>query len=300
MYVTPLPDKSGFSLVELAIVLVILGLLVGGVLSGQALIRSATIRSQLVQIDQIVAGARTFREKYFYYPGDLTSSVTTLPGGTTRQCWDGNGPGDGDGIIEMSSGTIAGESSFFWADITTSGMLAGKYTAIYPGVGCNPGANLGAVNGSALAEYFPPSKLGGSLYLYVWSNGVAPQIWVGGGSDGFNYITIAEPVNFCGYNGCGTFNSNPTVTVADAYAMDMKKDDGMPQTGGVLAAYFNGFGAWAGTAGLFGSNHLPNTTATAGSATTCYDNDGVGGTKHHYSIGQNNGEGKNCAVSFKF
>ena len=54
----------GFSLVELSIVLVILGLLVGGVLGGQALIRSSEIRSLIVDKDKYITAVQTFKNKY--------------------------------------------------------------------------------------------------------------------------------------------------------------------------------------------------------------------------------------------
>lgn len=291
-------DKYGFSLVELSIVLVILGLLVGGILSGKSLIRAATVRAQLAQVHQVVTSARTFREKYLNYPGDLVATLTTLPGGASRVCWDGQGGGNGDGLISLGPGA-GGEASLFWNDLTTVGMFPGKYAYIFPSGGCAPGSNLGLQTGSAIDTYLPAAKLGNGLYLYIWSNGVTPQIWAGSGSDGFNYITIAAP-QVCGVNSCGTFKSTATVKVMDAYSMDAKMDDGYPQTGSVLASYFNDFGAWAGTPGGFGSNHLPNTIATAGSPTTCYDNDNAAGTRHHYSVAQDNGEGANCAISFRF
>lgn len=262
----PLP--KGFSLVELSIVLVILGLLVGGILSGKSLIRSAMIRAQIVQIDQVVTAAQTFRDKYFSYPGDLPT-MTSLPGGPSRQCWDGTGLGNGDGLITMSYNTVAGEASLFWVDLSVAGLLPGKYTYIFPSNNCTPGYNFALVTGTAVADYIPPAKLGENLSLYVWEGGVSPQIWTGRGNSG-NYITISQP-RLCGYNGCGELQSQPTIRVADAYAIDMKKDDGKPQTGSVLAAHFNGIGAWVGQTGAYGSNDKPNTNAAAASPTSCYD-----------------------------
>ena len=63
--------RDGFTLIELSIVLVIVGLLVGGVLVGQDLIRAAKIRSQIGQIEQFTLASQAFRLKYDSKPGDM-------------------------------------------------------------------------------------------------------------------------------------------------------------------------------------------------------------------------------------
>jgi len=62
---TTILRTRGFSLVELAIVLVILGLLVGGVLTGRVLIRASELRTVTTQYQGNVTAARSFRDKYF-------------------------------------------------------------------------------------------------------------------------------------------------------------------------------------------------------------------------------------------
>jgi prepilin-type N-terminal cleavage/methylation domain-containing protein len=62
--------KKGFTLVELSIVLVILGLLAGGVLAGQSLIRAAELRSVTTQLEQYSTAIYAFRDRYFAIPGD--------------------------------------------------------------------------------------------------------------------------------------------------------------------------------------------------------------------------------------
>ena len=64
-------DQRGFTLVELSIVLVILGLLVGGVLSGQSLIRAAELRAVSTEHSKFVTAMNSFRDKYFAAPGDM-------------------------------------------------------------------------------------------------------------------------------------------------------------------------------------------------------------------------------------
>src|SRR6478736_3210874 len=97
--------RKGFSLVELSIVLVILGLLTGGILAGQSLIRAAELRAVGTEYGRYATATQTFRDKYLALPGDfkdatrfwnrlnsnadcVTSSSTTV--GSPGVC-DGNG-----------------------------------------------------------------------------------------------------------------------------------------------------------------------------------------------------------------
>ena len=66
--------RSAFSLVELSIVLVILGLLTGGILSGQSLIRAAELRSVTTEYSRYTAATYSFRDKYFALPGDMSNA----------------------------------------------------------------------------------------------------------------------------------------------------------------------------------------------------------------------------------
>ena len=64
-----------FSLVELSIVLVILGLLTGGILAGQSLIRAAELRAVTTEYQRYVAAVQTFRDKYMALPGDMPNAI---------------------------------------------------------------------------------------------------------------------------------------------------------------------------------------------------------------------------------
>jgi prepilin-type N-terminal cleavage/methylation domain-containing protein len=70
--------RRGFTLIELSIVLVVLGLIVGGVLVGQSLVNSARGRAQITQIEQFNTAANAFWAKYGYLPGDIPNPVARL------------------------------------------------------------------------------------------------------------------------------------------------------------------------------------------------------------------------------
>jgi prepilin-type N-terminal cleavage/methylation domain-containing protein len=97
-------EHQGFTLVELAIVLVIIGLLIGGVLVGSALIRTAELQSAVQDKDRLVTAVNIFRDKYGALPGDM-GNATDYWGTASGGCPNGVGTGtqtcngNSDGLI---------------------------------------------------------------------------------------------------------------------------------------------------------------------------------------------------------
>jgi prepilin-type N-terminal cleavage/methylation domain-containing protein len=294
--------KQGFTLIELSIVLVIIGLIVGGVLVGQDLIRAAGVRAQITQIEKYNQAVNTFRGKYDALPGDLNAQVASNFGFTPRGAFPGWG--DGDGIIRGNSATVLpsginfgnGEQVMFWQDLTTANglnvnLIEGSFS---PSWGPSPGISSG------FDAYLPQAKIGNGNYVYVWSGGPL-EAWGAGGdiatNNGTNYFGVAA-VWYMNSGGWASYG-NPGMTVQQAYSIDQKIDDGFPQSGHVLALYINpnvNVGAtWAGT----GQGGAPYTTPTTGSSATCFDNGGGSGPQQ-YSIEISGGSNVNCALSFQF
>lgn len=271
--------------------LVIIGLVVGGVLVGRDLIRAAAVRATISQIEKYNTAARTFYGKYGYLPGDILASPASQFGfaarGTNPGEGDGNGllegayPGVGLGHYGYFEGT--GETAMFWVDLSTAGLIDGAFnTATASGI-------PGNATGTSLTLWFPQAKLGQGNYLYVWSGGV-------------NASTSNNNINYYGISAINTMytsgiSSAPALSVAQAYAIDSKIDDGLPQSGNVTALYLTGTPTWAAGGGGTGAN--PGAVAT-GSSSTCYDNGGNSANVMSYSLSQNNGSGVNCALSVQF
>jgi len=112
--------QSGFTLVEIAIVLVIIGLILGGVLKGQALIENAKYKNFSKQIDSIRAAVLTFQDQYKAMPGDI-SNISALNSAATA--------GNGNGQIQGGNCNVAtDESCLVWSHLRYAGLIAGDPT----------------------------------------------------------------------------------------------------------------------------------------------------------------------------
>ena len=127
--------QSGFTLVEIAIVLVIIGLLLGGVLKGQELINSAKVKNFAQDFKQIPIFIYGYQDKYKALPGDdkgvdgtasgrFGTSGTPCSPAAANKCAPGNGSIDG----LYNASTVADESFVFWQHIRLAGLAAGSTT----------------------------------------------------------------------------------------------------------------------------------------------------------------------------
>lgn len=298
----------GFTLVELSIVLVIIGLIIGGVMLGQDLIQTSKIRSTISQLERYKTGVSAFRTKYGVLPGDMDSATASAFGFAARGNYAGQG--DNNGILEGVSANAAssnngiwqtGETGLFWVDLSQANMIDGSFTRAsftLPG-------NITSSTSPNLSAFFPEAAIGNSNYFYVYSGGASHDCNNATAGDRKNYYGISAIATLAG--GGYTLNPNNTgLSVMQAYNIDQKIDDGYPQFGNVLAlrvygacVYWamGGGGAVSGTH-ILGTN-IPSSAATAASSTTCYDNGNIVGTQK-YSTSTNNGTGINCALTFSF
>jgi prepilin-type N-terminal cleavage/methylation domain-containing protein len=123
--------QSGFTLIEIAIVLVIIGLLLGGVLKGQELITSARVRNLISLQDGIKAAYFGFLDRYRALPGDYAQATTNITGvnGACGVANAGNGNGDGQIAVAAASGTASpSENILAWEHLSKSGFINGSYT----------------------------------------------------------------------------------------------------------------------------------------------------------------------------
>jgi len=116
--------QSGFTLIEIAIVLVIIGLLLGGILKGQELITQGRIRNVGNDFQSVTAAINLYQDRYHALPGDDPGA-----GGTTGR-WTTTTSGDGDGVFdgaynEACTATSTTEPCLFWHHLRLAGLVTG-------------------------------------------------------------------------------------------------------------------------------------------------------------------------------
>jgi prepilin-type N-terminal cleavage/methylation domain-containing protein len=231
--------QKGFTIVELAIVLVIIGLLVGGVLVGRQLIQQAELQSMLSEIDEINGTIQTFKMKYNALPGDMRRATQFWGAadgadGLSAACTDQeylfpDPPdaltcnGDGDGRIAGSSGYDTSYEKYrLWEHLSNAEMIQGSYTGSRDAqpfinhVGVFPGANI------------LESARSGVGYMLLYHNGGASQ---------YNYYY--KPGHYLVIGGGGWnlhWPDNAAFSAQEAWKLDQKIDDGKPGTGNVMVS----------------------------------------------------------------
>lgn len=204
-------SQSGFSLVELSIVLVILGLLTGGILGGQSLIRAAELRKITSEHQGFEVAINTFHSKYRSLPGDFKKAEQVW--GAASNCPEGSDVGtetcNGNG-----NGSIDEDESFrFWQHLSNAQLIPGRYLGLAPS----------EVSDWTPAEHFPDSASGnGAWIVYTGpairrSNGNTANVWM--------LATVAPWGDFIG-----------SLSSEELWSIDAKIDDGMPTSGVVQTA----------------------------------------------------------------
>ena len=124
-------NQSGFTLIEIAIVLVIIGLLLGGVLKGQELINSAKIKNLATDFRNIPVFIYGYQDKFKALPGDDLNATTHLGAICVAPCQNGSGNGvlGGSTAADIwSDTTAANETQQFWIHARLAGLAPGPTT----------------------------------------------------------------------------------------------------------------------------------------------------------------------------
>lgn len=192
----PRGTQHGFTLIEMSIVLVIIGLIVGGILMGQSLIAAATVRAQVTQIEQFNSAVNTFYGKYGALPGDMPPSLVATFGFTAGAARSGS-PGDGDNNGELDgafgvgpnhvySWDQQGENVYFWEDLSINSNLI----AVNSYAATGPFAQFTCTSNAACSIYYPSAKIGNGAFVYTYS-GYAQGCCAGDVDNGPNFFGVS-------------------------------------------------------------------------------------------------------------
>jgi len=220
--------RRGFTLVELSIVLVIVGLILGGILTARTLLRSAEIRNTMAQANSYIAATSAFRNKYDAWPGDMRNATrywgiaagatgndaTCRAASTTGQATC-NGNGDGK-VWTADSGVTNSEIFHAWKQLANEGLIEGSYTGV---------AGASGVVHSIVGTNIPGGAMKDSGYAFWYTaEGVVDTDW---------FPTQDGNMIFVGEETAGSFPIDPLFTTPQAKAIDDKLDDGRPGLGAV-------------------------------------------------------------------
>ena len=207
--------QGGFTLVELAIVLMIIGLLIGGVLRGQELMNNARRSAVIQQIKAYQAAVVSFQDTYSQLPGDMSTAQARVPGCTAANfCLNG----DGNGIIgspvnsavqqnQVGTAVPQVETSMFWKHMALAHLISGVTPSANPAQ-----AEAGATH--------PASKLADGAFVVATKSTGEPDYFASG-----PLLKLQRAPGNTGY----------VLSPSDARMLDEKMDDGMPNAGFVGA-----------------------------------------------------------------
>lgn len=214
--------RSAFTLIEIAIVLVIIGLVISGLFVGKTLIRAASLRRSISEIDTITAAADSFKVKYNCLPGDCKTAASFFADPVVVN-------GDGNRFISAFPDGDHTEVWQFWVHLADAQMIQGKYSGVPGPYGmwnraATPGVNVMA------------SSYGNNTGYTVinWNEFTNGDDWTNQSGTKFRDNTIMF--------GTSDYNSSletyaPALIPADAMSIDTKIDDGLPGQGLVITSF---------------------------------------------------------------
>jgi prepilin-type N-terminal cleavage/methylation domain-containing protein len=200
--------KQGFTLVELSIVLVIIGLILGGVMVGRSMIRSSQVNRVASDLQSYEAAMNMFVDKYQGLPGDITNATTFW---SSTIVANGNGNGQMD---VASAASTAGEIFGAWEQMALANLIKGSFSGL---------AGTGGTVHALIGINVPKIALSGSGCSFSYYGNQSSSVTY---YDGF-YGNILQ----CGMATTNTTPGRDAFSPQEAMAIDTKIDDGVPGTG---------------------------------------------------------------------
>lgn len=212
--------NSGFTLVELAIALMVIGLLIAGVLKGQELVENARVTQMVRQMDSYQTAMLSFQSIYSAVPGDMQNPGNRIVGCNVSPC---NLSGDNGGTVGVTSTTgfnaistvLAAENRIFWVHLAKAGLITGM-NADYSGTPLEAGVD------------YPQTPFKG--FFQIQHQNATSPVGINAGTRRGHYL-ISNLI----FNTHSAATTNHVLTCPIAVQIDRKMDDGLPRSGDVRA-----------------------------------------------------------------
>jgi prepilin-type N-terminal cleavage/methylation domain-containing protein len=195
---------SGFTLVELSIVIIVLGMLVGGTLGGVRIVRQAKLKKLHGQVQDALQAAGMFSNKYDALPGDMENAYQTLGSACADSADACNGNGDG----RIGYRDFGDETYMAWNHL----RLAEIYTGAFTGAA----GDVAGVN-------FPEAAMPNSGLRWRYE-----------AIEAFGSLQIGNALMLTSLSGSYDVG---VISAKDAATLDLKFDDGLPAAGNILGFY---------------------------------------------------------------
>lgn len=240
-----LSQQKGFTLVELAIVMTIIGLLIGGILKGQELMNNARVTATVAQLKAFEAAVTTFRDAYNAIPGDMLNAQLRLqncgaycnPNAATAGNNMVGAPPTGqttattnwtvqDVTLTAAPAAVSEETWLFWTHLLKANLIGG----VIDHQGTGP-------VGFGISH--PAAAVGGGYYVFQAGGGpvLGQGVTAAGTGPSGLVVGIVDSVNSAANVVSGTAaGQQQAIQPAHAAQIDRKMDDGSPATGFVVGA----------------------------------------------------------------
>ncbi len=245
--------QRGFTLIEIAIVMVVIGLIAGGVLLGQSLIRAAQLRAVGAEYERYTRAIGTFHDQYIAWPGDMSNAMSFW--GTAVANGNGNGKIE-EATAPLPAAGAVGETYQFWVHLASAGLVDGNYTGKVAGNTNKTDSRFG-IN-------VPKSRLKNAGWSIHYQGAVAagPEGYYPGSTD----HVAGMYGNFFAFGGTqvGWYTDAGVMEPREIAGIDTKYDDGKPMSGHILVVWWDKCAIATSETDVNGTYNLANRARACG------------------------------------